>query len=199
MRFASPGVRRRSHAACLLVCLLATAGLSACAGRPGPETLGTVALGDFQPTRVETLYAVTTRDRAQPGENVFTADKTREPNYASFAVSIPPTHVPTAIEWPKPGRKVDPKTDFAVVSQAVIDRPGLLDAIRRREAAPPVVFVHGYNYNFQEALFRLAQLRTDSNIAGTPVLFSWPSLAALPAYVADKEAATYSRMPWQTC
>ncbi len=193
MRFVTHGARRRSHAACLLLCLLATAGLSACAGRPGPETLGTVALGDFQPTRVETLYAVTTRDRAQPGENVFTADKTREPNYASFQVSIPPTHVPTAIEWPKPGRKVDPKTDFAVVSQAVIDRPGLLDAIRRREAAPPVVFVHGYNYNFQEALFRLAQLRTDSNIAGTPVLFSWPSLAALPAYVADKEAATYSR------
>ena len=98
-----------------------------------------------------------------------------------------------AIEWPKPGRKVDPKTDFAVVSQSVLDREALLQAVRRRESAAPVVFVHGYNYNFQESLFRLAQLKTDSNFDGTPILFSWPSLAALPGYVADKESATYSR------
>jgi len=177
----------------LAICALTIGTLASCAGRPGPETLGTVALGEFQPAKVETLYTVTTRDRAEPGKNVFTTTKTREPNYASFSVSIPPNHKPANIEWPKPGRKVDPKTDFAVVSQSVLDRPGLLQAIRRREAAPPVVFVHGYNYNFQESLFRLAQLKTDSNIDGTPVLFSWPSLAALPAYVADKESATYSR------
>jgi esterase/lipase superfamily enzyme len=193
MRFSTFVVHRRSRAAVVAFCLVSTAGLASCAGRPGPETLGTVALGDFQPTRVETLYTVTTRDRAEPGKNVFTADKTREPNYASFEVSIPPTHVAAMIEWPKPGRKVDPKTDFAVVSQAVLDRASLLQAIGKRETAAPVVFVHGYNYNFQESLFRLAQLKTDSNIAGTPVLFSWPSLAALPAYVADKESATYSR------
>lgn len=173
--------------------LLVVASLSACAGRPGPETLGTVTLEDFQPTQVETLYTVTTRDRAEPGKNVFTTAKTREPNYASFDVSIPPNHVATNIEWPKPGRKVDPKTDFAVVSQSALDRTAFLNAIGRREAGPPLVFVHGYNYNFQEALFRLAQLKTDSNLDGTPVLFSWPSLAALPAYVADKESATYSR------
>ncbi len=182
-----------SRALSITIGLVAAGLLSSCAGRPGPETLGTVALGDFQPTRVETLYTVTTRDRAEPGKNVFTTDKTREPNYASFDVSIPPTHVAAAIEWPKPGRKVDPKTDFAVVSQSVLDREALLQAVRRRESAAPVVFVHGYNYNFQESLFRLAQLKTDSNIDGTPVLFSWPSLAALPAYVADKESATYSR------
>lgn len=193
MRLLSFGRYRRSRAAFVALCLLSATGLASCAGRPGPETLGTVALGDYKPTRVETLYTVTTRDRAEPGENVFTTTKTREPNYASFAVSIPPNHKPANIEWPKRGRKVDPKTDFAVVSQSVLDRPGLLQAIRAREAATPVVFVHGYNYNFQEALFRLAQLKTDSNFDGTPVLFSWPSLAALPAYVADKESATYSR------
>lgn len=193
MSFTTAGSVRLSRSLHIAAVLAATGLLSACAGRPGAETLGTVALGDFQPTRVETLYSVTTRDRAEPGKNVFTTDKTREPNYASFDVSIPPTHKAANIEWPKPGRKVDPKTDFAVVSQSVLDRASLLQAVRRRGTAAPVVFVHGYNYNFQESLFRLAQLKTDSNIAGTPVLFSWPSLAALPAYVADKESATYSR------
>jgi esterase/lipase superfamily enzyme len=193
MRFPIFGVRRRSRPFYVTLCLISAVGITACAGRPGPETLGTVALDDFSPTRVETLYTVTTRDRAEPGTNVFTTSKTREPNYASFDISIPPNHVPANIEWPKPGRKPDPKTDFAVVSQSVLDRSALLQAVGKRQSAPPVVFVHGYNYNFQESLFRLAQLKTDSNIGGTPVLFSWPSLAALPAYVADKESATYSR------
>lgn len=193
MSFTAAGAARLTRSLSLATGLVAAVLLSSCAGRPGPETLGTVALGDFEPTRVETLYTVTTRGRATTGTNVFTTDKTRQPNYASFDISIPPTHVAAAIEWPKPGREVDPKTDFAVVSQSVLDRASLLQVLRRREAAAPVVFVHGYNYNFQESLFRLAQLKTDSNVEGTPVLFSWPSLAALPAYVADKESATYSR------
>ncbi|MBU2326618.1 MAG: alpha/beta fold hydrolase [Alphaproteobacteria bacterium] len=193
MSFTAAGAARVSRSLSLATGLVAAVLLSSCAGRPGPETLGTVTLGDFEPTRVETLYTVTTRGRATTGTNVFTTDKTRQPNYASFDISIPPTHVAAAIEWPKPGREVDPKTDFAVVSQSVLDRASLLQVLRRREAAAPVVFVHGYNYNFQESLFRLAQLKTDSNVEGTPVLFSWPSLAALPAYVADKESATYSR------
>ncbi|MBC2775310.1 alpha/beta fold hydrolase [Rhizobium sp. AQ_MP] len=193
MRLPPFGPHRRSRAALVALCLVLAAGLGACAGRPGPETLSTVALNDHKPTRVETLFTVTTRGRAEPGTNVFNTSKTREPNYARFDVSIPPNHKPANIEWPKSGRKPDPKTDFAVVSQSALDRAALLQAVRTRDKAPPVVFVHGYNYNFQESLFRLAQLKTDSNLDGTPILFSWPSLAALPAYVADKEAATYSR------
>lgn len=193
MSFTTAGSYRLLRSLSVAMCLAAAGLVSACAGRPGPETLGTVALGTHEPTRVEKLYTVTTRGRAEVGSNVFTTDKTRQPNYASFEISIPPNHTPANIEWPKTGRKPDPKTDFAVVSQSVLDRAALLQAVGRREAAAPVVFVHGYNYNFQESLFRLAQLKTDSNIEGTPVLFSWPSLAALPAYVADKESATYSR------
>ena len=143
-----------SRALSITICLVAAGLLSSCAGRPGPETLGTVALGDFQPTRVETLYTVTTRDRAEPGKNVFTAEKSSVANYARFDISIPPNHKPTAIEWPK-GSKVDPRTDFAVVSQAVLDRSDLLQAVRTPKAAPPVVFVHGYNTSFADAAFRV--------------------------------------------
>ena len=63
MRFPTFGGHGRSRLALLALCVVSTAGLTACAGRPGPETLDTVAVGDFQPTRVETLYSVTTRDR----------------------------------------------------------------------------------------------------------------------------------------
>jgi esterase/lipase superfamily enzyme len=132
-----------------LIALSLVAGqvLTACAGRPGPETLSSVTLTDFQPKQVETLYSVTTRDRSEPGKNVFGVEKTLQPNYARFDISIPPNHKPANIEWPK-RKTVDPRTDFAVLSQTVLGRADLLQAVRAANAAPPVVFVHGYNYNF---------------------------------------------------
>lgn len=190
----SLGPHRSSGRAGILATVAMSLLLASCAGRPGPETLASVTAEDFKPTKVESVLTVTTRNRAEPGKNVFTAEKSSVSNYARFDISIPPNHKPTAIEWPK-GSKVDPRTDFAVLSQAAMERKGFIEEIRARSApgVRPGVFVHGYNYNFQEALYRLAQLKTDSNIGGTPVLFSWPSFAAIPAYVADKDAATYSR------
>ncbi|THV23032.1 alpha/beta hydrolase [Peteryoungia ipomoeae] len=194
MRFSSSASRGKTPfltvAATALVCLA----VQGCAGRPGPETIASVTAADFKPQRVERILTVTTRDRAKPGENVFTTEKSIEPNYARFDVSIPPNHKPANIEWPK-GKTVNPRTDFAVMAQDALGREALLRDIAANAAKgqKPGVFVHGYNYNFQEALYRLAQLKTDSNIGGTPILFSWPSFAAIPAYVADKEAATYSR------
>src|SRR5262249_35623193 len=55
------------------------------------------------------------------------------------------------------------------------------------------VFVHGFNNNFQESLFRITELQADAKIDGIPILFSWPSLGQAAAYEADKDAARYSR------
>lgn len=165
-----------------------------CAGRPGPETIASVTAQDFKPERVERILTVTTRNRAAPGQNVFTAEKSVEPNYARFDVSIPPNHKPANIEWPK-GKTVNPRTDFAVLSQAALDRKQFLADLKASAAdgGRPGVFIHGFNNNFQEALYRMAQLKADADFEGTPIVFSWPSFASIPAYVADKEAATYSR------
>lgn len=55
------------------------------------------------------------------------------------------------------------------------------------------IFVHGYNTSFPEALLRITQLMADSPLPAKALLFSWPSDGMLSGYVADKEAATYSR------
>jgi esterase/lipase superfamily enzyme len=55
------------------------------------------------------------------------------------------------------------------------------------------IFVHGYNTSFPEALYRMAQLVADNPEPGHAVLFSWPSDGEFSGYVADKDAATYSR------
>ncbi|WP_163284658.1 alpha/beta hydrolase, partial [Enterobacter hormaechei] len=48
-----------------------------------------------------------------------------------------------------------------------------------------IVFVHGYNTSFDDAVYRLAQIVNDSNYPGTPVLFSWASGASTTSYVYD--------------
>lgn len=182
--------RIMTGAIAITVCLSMLAG---CAGRPGPSTLDTVQLDGVQPAKQVGVYAVTTRTRVAPGVNRFDAGKSLSPNYAKFTVSIPPAHEISKIEWPS--GKPDPAKNFVVTSQAVLTAPDFDKAMAPTNPAnrKVAIFVHGYNYNFAEALFRLAQMSGDANIDGTPILFAWPSQASVAGYVADKEAVTYSR------
>ena len=67
----------------------------------------------------------------------------------------------------------------------------------RRLAKPPgrhvLIFVHGYNTRFEEAVYRFAQITHDAARRVVPVLFTWPSRGSLFDYVYDRESATYSR------
>jgi esterase/lipase superfamily enzyme len=56
-----------------------------------------------------------------------------------------------------------------------------------------LVFVHGYNTRFAEAVFRFAQIVHDSRTSALPVLFTWPSRGRLLQYGYDHESASYSR------
>jgi len=173
------------------IVLLAVA-LPNCASRPGPEMLTPVAA----PPGVKALqiYVATTRERENPSENVFTANRAKALNFAKFAVSIPPNHKPGNVELP--ADPPDSQTSFAIVNQTVLSDADFRNAVAPRAGRKKhrvFVFVHGFNNNFQESVFRLAQLQADAKIDGIPVLFSWPSQAQVIAYEADREAALASR------
>ena len=177
----------------LLMMTLLTLVLGACAGRPGPEVLSPVA-ATVPGARLVTVYVATTRERNSPGQNVFTSGRAPNLNYAEFTISIPPGHGTGEIEWP--GAAPDPATSFVTVHQTSLDEATFRKKVGSRAAQghrDVSVFVHGYNTNFQEALFRLAQLSADMQPHSVPVLFAWPSEAAVSGYVADKDAVTYSR------
>ena len=150
----------RSTAAAILIAL--SVGLTGCGSRPGPEVLATVMTVPDNADQVK-VYAVTTRNRVTPGSNVFDAGKATAANYAEFTVSIPPNHKPAQIEWPK-GKKVNPAKDFAVTGQSILSASSFHDTIHpgKNGSRKIGIFVHGYNYNFQESLFRLAQISHDA-------------------------------------
>ena len=55
-----------------------------------------------------------------------------------------------------------------------------------------VVFVHGYNTSFDNALYRTAQIAYDLEFDGATFLYSWPSGGAVASYTYDRESAQAS-------
>jgi esterase/lipase superfamily enzyme len=190
---------RRNHlsvAAGLVLALLCCS----CASRPLQGVLAPNAQSADGATRVPVLVA-TTRNRliADPGE-MFGGDRASDVSYASIVVSIPPDGTRTAgeIQWPLslPG---DPQRHFVTVSAEDLDRQSFSRAltaeVKQTHRNRVLVFVHGFNNRFDEAVYRLAQIAHDSNAPAFPVLFSWPSRGQvrLIAYASDRESASASR------
>ncbi|WP_068031677.1 alpha/beta hydrolase [Rhodoplanes sp. Z2-YC6860] len=180
-------LKRAGRAVVVLLLMM----LAGCATRPGPEVLNpTAAL--VPGARVVTAYVATTREREIAGSNVYNNNRSGKSNYAAFKISIPPGHKVGQIEWPS--GTPDPAVDFVTAQQEVLDRKTFEQRLSSgRKDRRTAVFVHGFNTNFQEALFRLAQMTADSDLGAQPILFAWPSEATVTGYVADKDAVTSSR------
>jgi esterase/lipase superfamily enzyme len=55
-----------------------------------------------------------------------------------------------------------------------------------------LLFVHGYNTSFKEAVFKTAQIAFDANFPGKVIAYSWPSKASVTGYDYDRESALAS-------
>ena len=55
-----------------------------------------------------------------------------------------------------------------------------------------LVYVHGFNVRFEDALVRAAQISFDFGFKGAPIVFSWPSWGSMTAYNSDSENVFWS-------
>lgn len=182
----------------ILLMAFCAVGVGACSARPGPEVLRPVAQDPSYTQKVRLLVA-TTRERGTARDpDAYGSDRAKELNFAALTVSIPRNHEVGSIEWPDTG-KPDPAFNFMTTDREALSRQSFLDQVRAQtgrggeEAGSVLVFVHGYNTRYEEAVYRFAQLVHDANFAGTAILFAWPSRGSAPLYIADREASTYSR------
>lgn len=90
---------------------------------------------------------------------------------------------------------IDPSKDFVTEGRQEFDRVWFEQTVDRMQKADDmvVVFVHGYNTSYQEAVFRLAQLSAGADVRAVPILFSWPSQADFRGYVTDRASTTSVR------
>ena len=166
------------------------------------DTLLPVGQIEAEGVSIVPLLVATTRNRTAAGNAaMFDSERADQLNYASIAVSIPPDASRTIgqVQWPasSPG---NPRQNFVTVSAEPVEKPAFVTALAAAAKKPKargrvLLFVHGFNNRFDEAVYRFAQIVHDSGAPGAPVLFSWPSRGSvsLQAYREDAESAAQSR------
>src|SRR5437868_13982728 len=65
-------------------------------------------------------------------------------------------------------------------------------ALTRARTQELLVFVHGYNFAFDEAVLWAAQFKHDVHFEGVLVLYSWPSAGSRWAYPGDSSSADWT-------
>jgi esterase/lipase superfamily enzyme len=180
----------------VLVIVITVCGLAGCASPKG--FLKPVAAPAPGTSQVEVL-AATTRVESTPDE-MFSGYRGPGLAFADIVVSIPPTHQRGNVEKPSeiPG---NPETDFVTLRRTNFlrseseARATLHQLVKTKPKRQVLVFVHGFNNRFEDAVFRLAQIvhdyRAEADVV--PILFSWPSRANPLAYGYDRESSDYSR------
>lgn len=173
--------------------LILSSGLASCTSLPGSAVLHPVGEASGTGKSVNIL-AATTRMRSGTDSRDFTDDRKMGLNYQSYTISVPPNHVAGEIEWPRtlPG---NPATHFIVAASKTLDRAGFSRSAMQelKGSGEVIVFVHGYNTAYQEAVFRAAQMKHDNGFPEAVVSFAWPSKNSMLEYLTDREASTFSR------
>src|SRR5208282_1034754 len=180
-----------------VLCALGLAALATgCSSRP----YGNLVVGAGAPDagRVDMLVATTRAAVSEPPGVIFGGARGRGLDFADIVISIPPDSARKAgdVQWPSspPG---DPERSFVTLRADRLDLAQARADFDARVARTPgrkvLVFVHGYNTRFEEAVYRFAQIVHDAHVDVAPVLFTWPSGGAAIDYIYDRDSAVYSR------
>ncbi len=186
---------RRPRAAILAAIALAAL-VVGCSSRP----YGNLIVGATGPgtSDVDMLVATTRAAVSAPPGVMFGGARGRGLDFADIVVSIPPDSRRKAgeVQWAStpPG---DPERNFVTLRadrlQLAQARANFDQRVARTPGRKVLVFIHGYNTRFEEAVYRFAQIIHDAHVEVVPVLFTWPSGGGALDYVYDRDSAVYSR------
>lgn len=143
----------------------------------------------FAPSDQRTIFFGTNRVEVSPsgpaverfGDTSIDADK--PVSYGSYQVSVPQikrkrgtVNQPERV-WYFWTEKPDPKKHFVILDQDPKSKPRLTLAELGHELGDhdTIVYVHGFNNTFEDAVVRAAQLQHDLQFGGNMMVFSWPS------------------------
>jgi esterase/lipase superfamily enzyme len=117
--------------------------------------------------------------------------------YGRAWVSIPEAHKVGVVERPKPDWKFlwlkkqpeDIAEHFTLLELWKLSKDAFYQEMRSADRTSALLFVHGFNVPFIEAIYRSAQIAFDTNFSGHVICFSWPSAGSIPMYDYDREKA----------
>lgn len=121
--------------------------------------------------------------------------------FGRVEVSIPDNglHKRGKLEKPRWFRlefREDPEKHIVLLSLEQLNADAWKDELKQKVAACSkrdlLLFIHGYNVDFETAARRAAQFAHDLEFQGLAVLYSWPSEAATFKYTIDEDNAQWS-------
>lgn len=161
-----------------------------------PEGVMAPVSGPFadQPAGKIDMLVATTRQPSGSPATLFDGERSSKPHLTQISISIPRRREKGTVQWPR-RLPPNPATDFTVTSVRQMEtvEQGRAWFRQQRNGRRALVFIHGFNNTYGDAVFRLAQIVHDSRMQATPVLFTWPSRANITGYQYDKESTNYSR------
>lgn len=179
--------------------LAITALLSGCGGggryehellkEPPAEAASAAIAGEHQ------IFVATTRAAATDKREMFSGARSPDLNLVSIDITVPASHKIGAIERPQ-GKFSNPGKYFTAKTVTAYDSENFRSALRAdlaRHGGKALIFIHGFNTRFDDAVYRMTQLVHDAGYQGTPVLFTWASAGRVTDYVYDNNSATIAR------
>jgi esterase/lipase superfamily enzyme len=176
------------------VLLLLTATLSGCGSMSGLVAPARAPDAADAGPRLQRVFVASSR-----AADVANDARSDTLTYMSYAVSVPPGHQtgrpPQQINFhPTAARDFVVDTGETYGSAASFDS-AVASHARRAFGAPEeaFVFVHGFNTDFFESVYQLAQIGHDIAIPASMVLYAWPSNGHLFDYVHDLDSVAFAR------
>jgi esterase/lipase superfamily enzyme len=172
----------------LLIACIAV--LAACT----PRGAFTPAPADRKDLTYEPMFVGTTR-QADAGE--FGFGRADALSFARFDISIPSDREKGELSWPPASRKPDPDRDFLTARALAFDSPdafrrSLKDEMAKEGRKTVVVYVHGFNTNLAEGVYRFAQLHHDLDVPAVAVHYAWPSRGSALGYLQDRDSSLFA-------
>ena len=127
----------------------------------------------------------------------ITSERGSSITYGRAWVTIPDAHRigvterPKFVWWRGSVEKETTESHFRVMRLMSFSKDDFSAAMKNSQNSA-MVFVHGYNSTFEDAIFKAAQIAFDANFRGTVAAFSWPSRAQLLEYDYDTGSAEVS-------
>ena len=172
---------------------------------PGPAPAPAPALAepaskDFH--TVEVFYATDRQpaNAATPNDSYGVERNRQGPmEYGRTEVSIPLHHSMGIIErphWYKLEFSENPKKHVMILKlekmpgDQFFGRVG--DTAKGKQLKEGLLFIHGFNVPFDQAIRRTAQISYDLDFGGVALTYSWPSQGVLTGYTVDEENVQWS-------
>jgi esterase/lipase superfamily enzyme len=132
----------------------------------------------------------------------YTGERSADLSFGAVRVRVPEGHHLGNIELPSKigifgitfaSYNSDLTKHFTIRSIATTNEGQWIKSLPSAKKNRALIFVHGFNTKFRDAVFRTAQIIWDIQFEGTVVLFSWPSRGEIADYLYDKDSALGSR------